>query len=90
MQAVLAMPLDPNALLTTQKELFQQKDMAAWLLGDVELRYSILREWVKIDPTIGWRLRNVLSNTPQRSEAYQIGHAHIKDGIFRRPSDVVR
>jgi len=90
LQAVLAMPLDPNALLTTQKELFQQKDMAAWLLGDVELRLSILREWVKIDPTIGWRLRNVLSNTPQRAEAYEIGHALIKDGIFRRPSDVVR
>jgi hypothetical protein len=37
LQAVLATPVDPNALLTTQKELFQQKDMAAWLLGDVEL-----------------------------------------------------
>jgi CHAT domain-containing protein/uncharacterized protein YdaT len=90
LQAVLATPVDRNALLTTQKELFQQKDMAAWMLGDVELRLSILREWVKIDPTIGWRLRNVLSMTPQRAEAFEIGQALIKDGILKRPTDLVR
>jgi CHAT domain-containing protein/uncharacterized protein YdaT len=90
LQMVLATPVDPNAQVAVQKELFLQKDTAAWLLGDVQLRLSNLREWVKIDPTIGWRLRNVLSMTPQRAEAYEIGHALIKDGIFRRPSDVVR
>lgn len=90
LQEVLATPMDPSAGLATQKEFFQQKDTAAWLLGDVVLRESILREWVKIDPTVGWRLRNVLSMTPKRAEAYEIGHALIKDGIFRRPTDVVR
>jgi tetratricopeptide (TPR) repeat protein len=90
LQAVLATPIDLNAGLATQKELFQQKDMAAWLLGDVVLRESILREWVKIDPPIAWRLRNVLSMTPKRAEAYEIGLALIKDGILRRPTDVVR
>lgn len=77
-QAVLAQPIDPNALNTTRNTLYRQKDLAAFKLGDVVAREANLREWAKIEEEGRWGLRGFLSGTEKREEAYAIGKELIQ------------
>ena len=80
-------PVDANALLATRVELYKLKDAAAWRLGDMVAQEQILREWAAIDPNARWRLRDFLSFTDKRAEAYAIGHELIRE-IRYAPSAV--
>ena len=46
-QAIMAQPVDANALYTTRTQLYRQKDLAAFKLGDAVAREAILREWAQ-------------------------------------------
>ena len=77
-QAVLAQPVDPNALNTTRTVLYRQKDLAAFKLGDVVAREANLREWANIEEEGRWGLRGFLSGTEKREEAYVLGKELIQ------------
>lgn len=79
LRAILDAPIDPNALNNKKIEAYKEKDGAAWRLGDLVKQEEILREWAQVDPGARWRLRDFLSGTPKRAEAYQIGHELIKE-----------
>ncbi len=87
LREVLDKPVDPNALLTNRVELYKLKDAAAWRLGDMVAQEHILREWAAIDPNARWRLRDFLSGTDKRAEAYAIGLELIRE-IRYAPSAV--
>ena len=87
LKAILDQPIDPNSLKSTLIEIYKQKEVAAWRLGDEVKREELLREWAQVDPGARWILRNFLSLTPKRAEAYQIGHELIKE-IKYAPSAV--
>lgn len=72
-QAILAQPIDPNALNTTRTTLYRQKDFAAFKLGDVVAREALLREWAQFEEEARWGLRIFLAGTEKREEAYEIG-----------------
>jgi CHAT domain-containing protein len=72
-QAILAQPIDANALNTTRTNVYRQKDLAAFKLGDAVARETILREWSQFDEEGRWSLRGFLSGTEKREEAYVIG-----------------
>lgn len=76
---IIAKPVDPNALVTNQIDQLKAKDAAAWRLGDIVAQEQILRDWAAIDPNARWRLRDFLSGTPKRAEAYAIGHDLIRE-----------
>lgn len=88
LRAILETPIDPNALKATQIEAYKQKDTAAWKLGDLGRREAVLREWAAIDPIARWALRAFLSQTEKRAEAYELGHALIRE--YKWPADAVR
>lgn len=88
LRAILDVPIDPNALNSKKIEAYKEKDGAAWRLGDVVKQEEILREWAQVDPGARWRLRDFLSGTPKRAEAYQIGHELIKE--IKYPPAAVR
>lgn len=77
-QAILAQPIDANALNTTRNTLHRQKDLAAFKLGDAVAREANLREWAKIEEEGRWGLRGFLSGTEKREEAYVIGKELIQ------------
>ena len=79
LKTILDQPIDPNSLKSTLIEIYKQKEVAAWRLGDEVKREELLREWAQVDPGARWILRNFLSMTPKRAEAYQIGHELIKE-----------
>ena len=87
LKTILDQPIDPNSLKSTLIEIYKQKEVAAWRLGDEVKREELLREWAQVDPGARWILRNFLSMTPKRAEAYQIGHELIKE-IKYAPSAV--
>ena len=88
LRAILDAPIDPNALNNKKIEAYKEKDGAAWRLGDLIKQEEILREWAQVDPGARWRLRDFLSGTPKRAEAYQIGHELIKE--IKYPPAAVR
>ena len=88
LRAVLAEPIDPNALKLKVDEAYRQKDYAAWKLGDMVQREANLREWVQVQPSARWTLRNFLANTEKRPEAYALGEVLLKES--RPPHDAVR
>jgi hypothetical protein len=87
LKAILDQPIDSNSLKSTLIEAYKQKEVAAWRLGDDVKREELLRDWAQVDPSARWILRNFLSMTPKRAEAYQIGHELIKE-IKYAPSAV--
>ena len=87
LKTILDQPIDPNSLKSTLIEIYKQKEVAAWRLGNEVKREELLREWAQVDPGARWILRNFLSMTPKRAEAYQIGHELIKE-IKYAPSAV--
>lgn len=88
LRAVLDAPIDPNALSSQKIEAYKEKDGAAWRLGDQVKQEEVLRAWAQVDPGARWRLRDFLSGTPKRAEAYQIGHELIKE--VKYPPSAVR
>ena len=88
LRAVLAQPIDPNALKIKLDEAYKQKDYAAWKLGDMVQREANLREWAQVQPGARWTLRNFLANTEKRAEAYALSEALMKEP--RAPMDAVR
>ena len=85
---VLAAPIDANALKTKIDEAYKQKDHAAWKLGDMAQREANLREWAQVQPNARWNLRNLLSGTEKRAEAYALGESLLKES--RSPMEAVR
>ncbi|MEN9889688.1 MAG: hypothetical protein RL559_1725 [Pseudomonadota bacterium] len=79
LREVLDKPVDPNALLAGRIEQYKLKDAAAWRLGDMVVQEQVLRDWAAIDPNARWRLRDFLSFTDKRAEAYAIGHELIRE-----------
>jgi CHAT domain-containing protein len=59
---------------------YRQKDLAAFKLGDMAARESILRAWAKIDPLEGkWGLFSFLADTKERAEAFRLGQELIQE-----------
>lgn len=88
LRAILDAPIDPNGLKSSVLEAYKQKDTAAWKLGDMVKRESILREWAAVDPNARWALRGFLAQTEKRPEAYELGHELIRQ--LKWPPDAVR
>ncbi|OYU31753.1 MAG: hypothetical protein CFE39_06890 [Comamonadaceae bacterium PBBC2] len=88
LKAILDSPIDPNGLRSNVLEAYKQKDTAAWKLGDMSRRESILREWAALEPNARWALRGFLSQTEKRAEAYELGRELI--GQLKWPPDAVR
>ena len=89
LQAVLDTPIDPNSLFSTRTEIYRQKDLAAFKLGDAVKREENLREWAKFDTMEGkWSLRSFLSGTEKRAEAYQLAQELIQ--TVKWPPNAVR
>ncbi len=87
LREVLDKPVDANTLLSSRIEQYKLKDAAAWRLGDMLAQEQILRDWAAIDPNARWRLRDFLSGTEKRAEAYAIGQDLIRE-IRYAPSAV--
>ena len=80
LQAVLDAPVDESSLFASRILQYRQKDLAAFKLGDMAARESILRAWAKIDPLEGkWGLFGFLADTKERAEAYRLGQELIKE-----------
>ena len=93
LRAIISKPIDPNSLNITKTELYRQKDMAAYKLGDVKAQENILREWASIpnlDSNIDarWTLMGLLFQTENRKEAFTIGEQIIKEIKGWPPSEV--
>ncbi len=88
LKAILDAPIDPNGLKANVVEAYKQKDTAAWKLGDMGRRESILREWAAMDPNARWALRGFLSQTEKRAEAYELGQELVRQ--MKWPPDAVR
>lgn len=88
LRSILAEPIDPGALKIKLDEAYKQKDFAAWKLGDTVQREAKLREWAQVQPGARWALRNFLSSTEKRAEAYALGEQLLKEP--RPPIDGVR
>ncbi len=79
LRAILDEPIPDNALLSAKVEAFKRKDAAAWKLGDQVKTEEVLRQWAAVDPSARWRLRDFLSWTSKRDEAYAIGLELMKE-----------
>ena len=88
LRAILAAPVDLNVLKIKVDEAYQQKDIAAWKLGDTIQREANLRAWAQVQPEARWNLRNFLAGTEKRPEAYAMDEALIKEVKF--PQQAVR
>lgn len=89
LQAILDKPVDPNSLFASRTEIYRQKDLAAFKLGDAVKREENLREWAKFDPMEGkWGLMGHLMVTEKRAEAYQLGAELIQ--LQKWPPSAVR
>ena len=89
LQAILDKPVDPNSLFSSRTEIYRQKDLAAFKLGDAVKREENLREWAKFDPMEGkWGLMGLLMGTEKRAEAYLLGQELIQ--LQKWPPSAVR
>ena len=89
LKAVIAKPINPNSLNITISEAYEEKDAAAFKLGDAVAREAILREWVSWASTHSvdywtsirprWSLGSFLFQTENRKEAYEIQEQLIKE-----------
>jgi len=87
LMAILNEPIAENMLHANKIELLKQKDAAAFKLGDQVKMEEVLRAWAAIDPNARWRLRDFLSMTAKREEAYAIGLELVQE-IKYAPSAV--
>ena len=89
LQSILDKPVDPNSLFISRTDIYRQKDLAAFKLGDAIRREENLREWAKFDPMEGkWGLMGLLMGTEKRAEAFQLGHELIQ--LQKWPPSAVR
>ena len=89
LQAILDKPVDPNSLFSSRTDIYRQKDLAAFKLGNAVRREEILREWSQFDPMEGkWSLMSLLMGTEKRAEAYQLGQELIQ--LQKWPPSAVR
>lgn len=89
LQQILDKPVDPNSLFSSRTEVYRQKDLAAFKLGDALKREENLREWAKSDPMEAkWGLMGLLMGTEKRAEAFQVGQELIQ--LQKWPPSAVR
>jgi len=84
LRQILDTLIDPSKLNASKIELFRQKSIAAFKLGDFVAMEKNAREWALVEPVDGkWSLMSVLAGTEKRAESYKLAQELINEVAFK-------